>query len=286
MPTTRVSAFGRVRGRYLVITWILLVFYTPAVELILGEIGYSWPWYWWDLAYIYEGHAIFAVALAATLYFGGVSFKEILGRDATAADYVSGIKLTAYIFIFSTAAAYALFVPLSYVVPRFVEYWYIDLPDLIYFDSGRFPLLPNLLNLFALCVITPALEEFAFRGLLLHRWAEKYGLRTAIISSSALFSILHPDPIGAFVFGVGMCILYLKTQSLILPITCHALNNFAVWLIELGYVVVEGPEYDYTLERFLAEWYVGVAAGAVCLVWSIVYLRGEKSAIEWKLPVT
>ncbi|MEM8684412.1 MAG: CPBP family intramembrane glutamic endopeptidase, partial [Pseudomonadota bacterium] len=174
--------------------------------------------------------------------------------------------------------------PLSHVIPDFVTYWFIDLPPLIYFDFGSYPVAPNLLNLLSLCVLAPVIEEIAFRGIILHRWAHKYGLRSAVLWSSLIFGVVHPDFLGAFTFGVGMCVLYLRTQSLLLPIICHGVYNLAVWLIEVGYILKDGPEYLYTLEQFQNEWPIGLTAGLIAVIWALLYLRWSTSSRTWELP--
>ena len=127
-------------------------------------------------------------------------------------------------------------------------------------------------------------EEIVFRGMLLHRWNQKWGMTKAIIFSSFFFGIIHPDPLGAFVFGVAMSILYLRTQSLMIPILCHAANNLLVWFIEAGYRMVEGHTYQYTLEIFQDEWYIGVSCWILVILWSAIYFHKPSAYREWQLP--
>jgi membrane protease YdiL (CAAX protease family) len=85
--------------------------------------------------------------------------------------------------------------------------------------------------LLAAAAIAPAVEEFAFRGLLLKKWAATRGLWTGILGSAAVFAILHPPTwVGAFVFGVVAGVLYLWSGSLLAPILLHVLNNSLVAL--------------------------------------------------------
>jgi membrane protease YdiL (CAAX protease family) len=80
-------------------------------------------------------------------------------------------------------------------------------------------------------VLAPVVEEFAFRGMLMKRWAATRGLWTGILGSAAVFALLHPPTwIGAFVFGVVAGILYLWSGSLLAPILRHVLNNSLVSL--------------------------------------------------------
>lgn len=91
-------------------------------------------------------------------------------------------------------------------------------------DSTLAPIL-NLLEFITGVLIAPIVEEFLFRGVMLHRFTLKWGIRTAAFLSSFIFGILHTDIIGAFLFGLVMCILYIKTSTILVPIFCHILNN-------------------------------------------------------------
>ena len=99
------------------------------------------------------------------------------GRPPTRREVIGGLQLTAFVFVASLALTYLTFYPLSLASPDFVQWWYIDgYFPLLYYDSGIYPFLPNLLSLVSLCVVGPALEEIAFRGIILPRWTHKWGL--------------------------------------------------------------------------------------------------------------
>ena len=74
----------------------------------------------------------------------------------------------------------------------------------------------------------PMIEEIIFRGLILHRWAHKWGLHRGIIAAAVAFALCHSEPLGAFVVAITLSILYLQTRSLVIPIVCHALYNAIV----------------------------------------------------------
>jgi len=133
-------------------------------------------------------------------------------------------------------------------------------------------------------VIVPVTEEVSFRGLLLRRWAQKWNMTKAVLLSSLIFGLLHADPIGAFAFGIGMCVLYLKTQSLYVPIVCHALNNLIAWLVEAGYFLWDEPNYQYTLADLRSEWYIGLICSFIVALWAISYLKTPIKSTEWKFP--
>lgn len=84
-----------------------------------------------------------------------------------------------------------------------------------------------LLSLAIAVILAPIAEELLFRGYLFNRWGETIGLGRAMIFSSIIFSALHFNKgfIGQFIFGIFVCIIYVKTKKLIIPIILHGLNN-------------------------------------------------------------
>jgi membrane protease YdiL (CAAX protease family) len=74
-------------------------------------------------------------------------------------------------------------------------------------------------------IAAPVLEEVLFRGVLLHRFAARWGVRRAAVASSLLWGVMHANPVAITVFGLLLSALYVRTGSLWLPIAAHALNN-------------------------------------------------------------
>jgi uncharacterized protein len=163
----------------------------------------------------------------------------------------------------------AVFIPLSYLAPGFVTRLLLTTPRVL--DSHSFA---QWLEVVAVaCIAAPFVEELLFRGILLHRWARRWGTGRAVIASSLLFAVLHGEWIGHFLFGVAMCALYLRTRTLWLPMMAHALSNFVVSLSTLPDALHPVPSPPDTLEGLRAEWPTGVialVAGVVLLWW---YMR-------------
>ena len=101
------------------------------------------------------------------------------------------------------------------------------------------------------CVLAPLAEEVFFRGFLFPVLRSRWGTAAGVIATGALFSLVHASGSPAealivlFVLGAGLCLLYLRTGSLLPCIGLHALNNaiaFAVtkemeWSVALVTVV-------------------------------------------------
>ena len=131
------------------------------------------------------------------------------------------------IFIFGYGADGMCKYGLSYLVPD-----YIETTLQISVISPEFTLGFNILLVFIVACITPVMEELVFRGLLLHRLAVKWGIYLSIIISSVCFGLLHGEGwIGSGMFGLCMCLIYLKTKNLWIPILIHIFNNLVAVMI-------------------------------------------------------
>ncbi len=97
------------------------------------------------------------------------------------------------------------------------------------------PLEESIAGFFTAAVfVAPIVEEVTFRGLLFGTLAERWGKTAGMVVSSGLFAILHLDPIGAFVFGLVACVLYVRTRTLLVPMAVHVLYNLLVALLSLS----------------------------------------------------
>lgn len=97
-------------------------------------------------------------------------------------------------------------------------------------------LIENLLNIFAVSVIPPLVEEFMFRGIILGK-LRPFGDAFAIFLSSALFAVMHGNIIQipfAFMVGLALAFITIKSNSLIPAIAVHFLVNFRSVLISIS----------------------------------------------------
>ncbi|MFK8017074.1 MAG: lysostaphin resistance A-like protein [Gammaproteobacteria bacterium] len=279
--------FDAFRARYLILAWVLLVVYLPGFDWLLNTIPSDAPSYVELLVGLAWYNLLLIIVIGATLLCYRVPPLRLFGERASLAAFRHGLLLTLFVFMFSIVGVYALFYPLALIAPDIVADWVLTQPDVVIHARGRYPFWPNLLSVLALCVVTPVIEEYVFRGMLLHRWASKWNLRAAVIASSALFGLVHADPIGATAFALAMAWLYLRTQSLWVPILCHALNNFAVWLMEVYFVYRDGPLAEYTLDEFQSDWPWAAWSAVLCLlmVWYAVRRWPQNPALRLPLDI-
>ena len=124
--------------------------------------------------------------------------------------YVFAINII-FAFIFTCFVGWAdLFI--GFTDPNWVTGFDIDSVDI---SSGAF-----LLSAIEAMIFAPLLEELIFRGVLI---------------SSFLFAVGHDfgGMTSAFLFGMCMCILYLKTDNILVPMSVHFINNVVATFLEL-----------------------------------------------------
>jgi membrane protease YdiL (CAAX protease family) len=207
-----------------------------------------------------------------------ISLSAWTARSAVP-DQWKNLRLVFALILVSLGATWLVYVPLSYLFPNFVNNFIItDSPSM--FARGR--TLNNIGVALLVVVIAPVLEEILFRGFLLNRWALKWGTTRAILATSVAFGILHADVVGHTVFGVVMCLLYVRSGTLRLPIAAHMLNNALATLVAL--TELSQHQKSYTLAEFRSNWWIG----AVCMTLGVAllgYLTRESWDLRtWQLP--
>lgn len=101
----------------------------------------------------------------------------------------------------------------------------------------------------ALVVVAPITEEILCRGILLRGMLNRLRPGTAIVLSALMFAIMHLNPwqaVTAFVIGLVLGWVYMRTRSLALCIFIHAFNNavalyFMSMLGDGGELILENP---------------------------------------------
>lgn len=167
----------------------------------------------------------------------GKNFQELFTPNISKEIlYVFAINII-FAFIFTCFIGWLdLFI--GFTDPNWVSVFDIDSVDI---SAGAF-----LLSAAASIIFAPLLEELMFRGVLFNRLKVRVGIIPAMLISSFIFGIGHDfgGMTSAFLFGMCMCILYLKTDNILVPMSVHFINNVVATLIELtpiDYYVVQFP---------------------------------------------
>lgn len=180
------------------------------------------------------------------------NFEEIFVKENTNEIlYVFAVNLAfAFMFLF-------LIVILDFAVGMVDPTWVTG------FDIDTVDLAPSAFLLSAIegIIFAPVIEELVFRGVLFNRLKIRIGIVPAMLISSFLFGIGHDfgGITSAFLFGICMCILYLKTDNILIPMSVHFINNVAAtlldmvnidaffsqfpWIILLGIIVITATVY-------------------------------------------
>ena len=83
-------------------------------------------------------------------------------------------------------------------------------------------------QIFAICITGPVVEELLFRGLIFRRLRDYLGVSAGVIVSALIFALMHGNLYQgayAFLFGIIMALLYEHFGTIWIPILAHALNN-------------------------------------------------------------
>lgn len=164
-------------------------------------------------------------------------------------------------------------IPSSSLINEFLTYVWSNRPDVeIASYDPKQSIFNRSIFMLSIVVLGPIIEEILFRGILLSRWSAKWGMRKAVLISALAFSIMHFDKVGAFLFALCMSILYLRTQTLLVPIAAHALNNAIVMAITIVEAHNFGGSADNTIDHFFSIAWVKGACFVMTLPIIVSYL--------------
>ena len=200
------SPFTGVRSRWLLLILIPCFFVSQYVIARLGSLG------------LYPIQLILVLWLLIVVNRTKLSLNRLIGKIPASYNWWPIFFIAVLILVFSVGSSVLIAYPLLRYAPDLFESWFLS--DIIHPDFHLF---------IAAAIIAPVIEEPIFRGLLFSRLTIKWGATKALIGSSILFGILHPLPIGAFTFGLVACLLYIRTNTLKIPIALHVVHNLIVW---------------------------------------------------------
>lgn len=129
------------------------------------------------------------------------------------------------------------------------------------------PAVPNVYGrgvwaLVTLVVMAPLFEETLFRGVILESARARYGTLAAWAISSLVFGLAHLHPalvVNAFVLGLVLGYIYIRTDSLWSTVILHAVNN------ALAYLMLVAGWQDVMLIRLIGNRSLYIAVYCVAL---------------------
>lgn len=236
------SPFDRLRVRGLAVQSILAVIVVFVATYGLG------PWLKQpanaSLAVILA-YATMAAVFMLRARGAGVNWKRFFGRPPRRSD-LPLLAIVVPLGMLTAGSLTIVFVPLSYLTPELIQRTILEDSPLYHIASFE-----QLVWVFlAVAVVAPVVEEMVFRGIVLQRFAHKWGTSTAVIASSALFAIAHVEWVGHFLIGISLALLYLRTRSLWVAIVTHAVYNGMFALALAWSYFRHEPESSQTLASF------------------------------------
>ncbi|WP_220788102.1 CPBP family intramembrane glutamic endopeptidase [Bacillus paramobilis] len=150
----------------------------------------------------------------------------------------------------------------------------------------------DVLQVWIRCIVVaflaPIAEKIMFRGYLLRKLHLKFSVKTSVIISSVIFGILHLQAtFSAILFGVVMCLLYIKSRSLVLPIIVHMIHN--ILIVTKDVISISNPSESTSASTAPMSITIGIIAAliflGVGLLWIIPFLkRNWHDCMEKGLP--
>lgn len=202
----------------------LVLILGAAAVCALGRVGGAW---------LGAGAALVLQALCTLLAFGGAAYlglcvldgdhRHILPMRHLSREQILYLSLTGVLFVCPAALA-------------------ADLTDALFGVRQTAAAGTQAIGLFTAqlvksAVLVPVCEELFFRGYLLHAFRRVGDVRASVVAALC-FALVHavsPGTLAAHaLLGALLCLLTLKTGSLLAPVLVHAGYNTA--LLVLGYV--------------------------------------------------
>lgn len=230
-------------------------------------------------------HVIYFLLISPILFRSGLSYKKLFGPCPKFSTFRRYILWTIPLVIFSIVVLYLQYGLLHYLVPEIADWWFDDSsPSFVPPDSHE-EFTTNVLESFTIVLIVPVVEEFFVRGILLTRWSIKWGTPMAILMSSLLFGIIHTDIIGAFFFGYVLSILYIRTKSLLIPISIHIANNLIASAIQfIPTHIQEDPQHETHFVLQESDAIVLMVLAVIIVSWAINIVWKNFPKESWRVP--
>ena len=230
-------------------------------------------------------YVIYFLLISPILFRSGLSYKKLFGPWPKFSTFRRYILWAIPLVIFSIVVIYLQYGLLHYLVPEMADWRFVDSsPSFVPPDSHE-ELTTNVLASFTIVLIAPVVEEFFVRGILLTRWSIKWGTPKAILMSSILFGIIHTDIIGAFFFGYVLSILYIRTKSLLIPISIHMANNLIASAIQfIPTPMQEDPQHETHFVLQESEAILLMVLAVIIISWAINIVWKNFPKESWRVP--
>lgn len=286
--TVRNNPFSEFKANWLLV-WLLLVYLFClvgyALILTIIDIGV-------DFDDPIREYIVYCLSFTGILLYAlrrmrqlQISWRSILGSFPKNYRWMPLLGLTLVLILLSLGVAFLSISLLSLSAPTFTKSL-LDNINEADAQVSSVPVLYHLLQFIAVVIVAPVIEEFIFRGILIHIWATKWKTSSAIILSSLIFGLLHPNPIGISIAGIVWTILYIRTGNLFVPIVAHGMNNTLAialpFFVEL--VANDSNSSKLTLDVASDLWKLGLPLTAISAPLIIGFIYRKWSSENATLP--
>ena len=132
-------------------------------------------------------------------------------------------------------------------------------------------------------LVAPIVCEFIFRGFLFQRFAAKWGTGKAMVIVAILFGCFHIDFLSAVIFSIVLSIVYIRTKSLLMPISIHMLNNAIVLITSFMFSKEEMISFaDFSNQT---PFFTGLIIFIIGLNFVLIFLFMNRRYINKEVPV-
>jgi membrane protease YdiL (CAAX protease family) len=203
---------------------------------------------------MYGGIILFS---AGVIGRGKLTPERLVGSIPSHYNWCPAISLVIAMIVYSLSAEWISHYPIAINWPETYQE-FLNQPLFLTRQDVANPVPYNILMLITLVIIAPVVEEVFFRMLLFPRLSVRWGTVTGIIVSSLMFALLHDMAwVGAFVFGVASCTLYMHTRTILVPIAVHSLNN-AIAAAVAWWARSHGWDTTFDLSALQTELYIAL----------------------------
>lgn len=202
--------------------WLFLSGITGIIGVIFAII-LNIDYYAWSIFNIYL-YLLILVWIVWTLYRSEIRFVNLSTKESVKIPWLKLLVFTPFVKFTSAAIMALVGLVFLYLFPDIFSSVSNDI------DNQLQPF-ETFLSFITVIILAPFVEELFFRGMLLNKWRNKFGLFKGILLTSLIFALIHPfNFFAAFLTSILYSLLYVKTKKIYVPILAHAIGNLLAFI--------------------------------------------------------
>jgi len=201
-----------------------------------------------------------------------INTQQIIGKLPNNFQWLPIVILASFKVVFSYGIYRVFNYPLSFIVPQWME---TNLAQSFFSDPLE-STLPTLCFVFSFftSISSELFVTLVIYGIILHRWAFKWGNAKAVLGIGLLHGIAaYTNFINGFITGVIVCLLYIKTRTLIVPMVFRIISMLISLTLEVYHFFVVQSNSDNVLQQFQSEFKLGIILFSISTPYIIWWLH-------------